>query len=59
VLSDLSSGSEPVAVFTGDTLFIGDVGRTDFVPGKEKETAGLIYDSIFKKLLPLGDHVIV
>jgi len=59
VLSDASAGSAPVAVFTGDTLFIGDVGRTDFFPGKEKETAGLIYDSIFKKLLPLGDHVIV
>jgi hydroxyacylglutathione hydrolase len=59
VLSDLSAGSEPVAVFTGDTLFVGDVGRTDFFPGKEKEVAGLIYESIFKKLLPLGDHVIV
>lgn len=59
VLSDLSAGREPIAVFTGDTLFIGDVGRTDFFPGKEKEVAGLIYDSIFKKLLPLGDHVIV
>jgi hydroxyacylglutathione hydrolase len=59
VLSDISAGKEPIAVFTGDTLFIGDVGRTDFFPGKENEVAGLIYDSIFKKLLFLGDHVII
>ncbi len=59
VLTDTSMGSEPVGVFTGDALFIGDVGRTDFFPGREEEVAGLLYDSIFGKLLPLGDHVIL
>ncbi|RQD65380.1 MBL fold metallo-hydrolase [Desulfonatronovibrio magnus] len=59
VLYDKDFGLEPVAVFTGDALFIGDVGRTDFFPGQEKETAGLLYDSLFNKILPLGDHVII
>jgi hydroxyacylglutathione hydrolase len=47
-------------VFTGDALFAGDVGRCDFY-GADKltEMAGLLYDSVFGKLLPLGDGVIV
>lgn len=53
------SAEELVAVFTGDALFIGDVGRTDFFPGREEEMAGLLYDSIFGKLLPMGDSVIL
>lgn len=56
VLYDTGSGEEPLAVFTGDALFIGDVGRTDFFPDRLEETAGLLYDSIFTKLLPLGDQ---
>ena len=58
-VSDRSFGKAPVAVFSGDTLFSGDVGRTDFFPEKAEEMAGLLYDSIFEKLLPLGDHVIL
>jgi hydroxyacylglutathione hydrolase len=58
-LADTSFSDEPVAVFTGDSLFIGDVGRTDFFPDKAEEVAGLLYDSIFQKLIPLGDQVIV
>jgi len=58
-VADKGFGQDPVAVFTGDTLFIGDVGRTDFFPDRKEEVAGLLYDSIFKKLLPLGDHVIL
>jgi hydroxyacylglutathione hydrolase len=53
------SRQEAVAVFTGDALFVGDVGRTDFFPGREEEMAGLLHDSIFGRLLPLGDGVIV
>ncbi|MBC7230510.1 MAG: MBL fold metallo-hydrolase [Actinobacteria bacterium] len=53
------SRQEPVGVFTGDTLFVGDVGRTDFFPGREEEMAGLLHESIFAKLLPLGDGVIL
>jgi len=59
VVSDASIGDTPVAVFTGDTLFVGDVGRTDFFPDKAEEVAGLLYDSIFEKLIPLGDQVII
>jgi hydroxyacylglutathione hydrolase len=50
----------PWVLFTGDALFAGDVGRCDFY-GQDKlhEMTGLLYDSIFDKLLPLGDGVIV
>ena len=50
----------PYMVFTGDCLFMGDVGRSDFY-GKEslEKTTGLLYDSIFEKLLPLGDEVLM
>ncbi len=60
ILSDLSSGEEPVMVFTGDALFVGEVGRTDLY-GKEEtpRLAGMLYDSIFNKILPLGDGVIL
>lgn len=59
VLADTSFGDDPIGVFTGDALFIGDVGRTDFFPDKAEEVAGLLYDSLFEKLLPLGDGVIL
>lgn len=51
---------EPFMVFTGDLLFMGDCGRTDFY-GEDRleEMTGKMYDSLFNKLLPLGDHVIV
>lgn len=50
-------------VFTGDTLFVGDVGRPDLAQkGAELTTydlAGMLYESIHKKLFPLADGVIV
>ncbi len=58
-LYDTAFGDAPVAVFSGDLLFIGQVGRTDFYPHRAREVAGLQYDSIFDKLLPLGDQVIL
>ncbi len=58
-MPDTAFSPEAVAAFTGDALFIGDVGRTDFYPDRAEEVAGLLYDSIFGKLLPLGDHVLV
>lgn len=58
-LSDQSFGEKPIGVFTGDCLFIGTVGRTDFFPDRAREVAGLQYDSIFDKILPLGDPVIL
>lgn len=50
----------PYMVFTGDTCFYGDIGRIDFY-GEDRleEMAGKMYDSIFNKLMPLGDHVIM
>lgn len=59
VLYDLESADGPVAVFTGDLLFIGATGRTDLIKGRERELAEKQYHSIFKKILPLGDHVIL
>ena len=59
VLIDKEFSDEPVAVFTGDCLFIGDVGRTDFFPDRAEEVAGLLFDSLFDKLLPLGDQVLL
>lgn len=58
-VTDKGFSDNPVAVFTGDALFIGDVGRTDFYPDRRGELAGKLYDSIHEKLLPLGDHVIL
>ncbi|MFZ1200720.1 MAG: rhodanese-like domain-containing protein [Desulfobacterales bacterium] len=59
VLRDTAYGEQPLAVFTGDLLFIGAVGRTDFYPDRHREVAGLQYESIFGKVLPLGDQVII
>jgi hydroxyacylglutathione hydrolase len=51
---------EALMVFTGDTLFVGSVGRTDLY-GKDAQPnqAEKLYTSIHEKLLPLGDHVII
>ena len=50
-------------VFTGDTLFVGDVGRPDLAQKGEEITmndlAGMMYDSLQKKIIPLADDVIV
>ncbi|MBY0476350.1 MAG: MBL fold metallo-hydrolase [Chitinophagaceae bacterium] len=49
-------------VFTGDTLFVGDVGRPDLAQGGNismHELAGMMFDSLQNKLLPLADDVIV
>lgn len=48
------------AVFTGDTLFIGETGRADLTdPSQTARHAGQLYDAIHAKLLPLGDQAIV
>lgn len=53
-------GGNPWMVFTGDALFAGDVGRVDFL-GEDRmaKMAWLLYDTIYRRLLPLGDEVLV
>jgi hydroxyacylglutathione hydrolase len=59
-LADLSSGEATVMVFTGDALFVDDVGRTDlYGPEHVHRLAGSLYNSIFDKILSLGDGVIL
>lgn len=49
------------AVFTGDTLFVGDVGRPDLISGDEtvEQMAGMLHDSLQQKILTLADDVII
>jgi len=48
------------AVFTGDTLFAGATGRTDLTdPTRTAEYAGMLFDAVHEKLLPLGEQVLV
>ena len=56
LVSDLRRGDEPWFVITGDTLFVGAVGRPDLA-GREHEMAALLYDSLQSKLLPLPAHL--
>jgi glyoxylase-like metal-dependent hydrolase (beta-lactamase superfamily II) len=51
------------AIFTGDTLFVGDVGRPDLAQKDNEITiedlAGMLYDSLHEKIMPLANDVIV
>jgi glyoxylase-like metal-dependent hydrolase (beta-lactamase superfamily II) len=51
---DKRRGEEPWFVLTGDTLFVGAVGRPDLL-GREREMAGTLFDTLQRKLLPLPD----
>ncbi|MGA2740792.1 MAG: MBL fold metallo-hydrolase [Bryobacteraceae bacterium] len=58
LVTDLDRSPDPFAVLTGDTLFIGDVGRPDLSPDHTpQQLAGLLYDSLHRKLLSLPDDV--
>jgi len=60
VLQDTEVSDQPYMVFSGDTLFAGDIARTDFFGEERKaEMAKKIYESITHKILPLGDGVIL
>jgi glyoxylase-like metal-dependent hydrolase (beta-lactamase superfamily II)/rhodanese-related sulfurtransferase len=52
---------KPHAVFTGDTLFVGDVGRPDLSSGdlSKEELASIMYDSLRNKIMALPDDVLV
>jgi glyoxylase-like metal-dependent hydrolase (beta-lactamase superfamily II) len=56
VVTDLRRGPEPWFVLTGDTLFVGAVGRPD-LPGRARENAAELYDSLHDKLLTLSDEI--
>lgn len=57
----IDESGKDYCVFTGDTLFVGDVGRPDLLDGKmtKEELAGMMYDSLNNKLKKLADDVIV
>ena len=52
---------EPYCIFTGDTLFVGDVGRPDLFSGNmtKEQLAAMMYDSLNSKIKPLNDNIIV
>ena len=60
VATDLGDSSAPKSVFTGDTLFVGDVGRPDlsgdYTP---QQLAAMLYQSLHEKLLPLPDETLI
>lgn len=60
LVTDPQVSNQPQKVLTGDTLFIGDVGRPDLAGGKgytPQMMAGMMYDSLHEKLLRLDDAV--
>ncbi len=60
LVTDEENSQKPWAVLTGDTLFIGDVGRPDLSPTHTPvQLAGMLYDSLHKKLMMLPDSVLV
>jgi rhodanese-related sulfurtransferase len=60
VVTDPERGGAPAAVLTGDTLFVGDVGRPDLAENHTpQELARLLFDSLREKILKLPDDVLV
>ena len=56
LVRDLRRGDEPWFVITGDTLFVGAVGRPDLA-GREREMAAQLHDTLHRKLLTLPDEL--
>lgn len=60
VLRDRESGEVPLLAFCGDTIFAGDIARTDFYGNDRKEEmAEKIFTSITRRIFPLGDGLIL
>jgi hydroxyacylglutathione hydrolase len=60
VISDRTRSTEPWIILTGDTLFVGDVGRPDLVGADAaRELAGQLHHSLFEELLKLDDSLLV
>ena len=57
------SSNKDIAIFTGDTLFLGDVGRPDLaqkaINMTQEDLAGILFNSLRKKIMPLADNVLV
>lgn len=56
IATDTGRGETPVAAFTGDTLFVGDVGRPDLFPGRSEDLASSQFDNLHEKVLQLPDE---
>ena len=56
-----NEAGEPYCIFTGDTLFVGDVGRPDLFSGNltKEELAGIMYDTLQNKIKPLANSIIM
>jgi glyoxylase-like metal-dependent hydrolase (beta-lactamase superfamily II)/rhodanese-related sulfurtransferase len=62
LLADSENQSDPKLLFSGDTLFIGDVGRPDLVASRgysADQMSRMLYESIYNKLLKLDNDVVV
>lgn len=60
LVTDHEKSPDPWAVLTGDTLFIGDVGRPDLSKNfSSAQLAAMLYDSLHNRLMALPDHVLV
>lgn len=57
IVKDLSRADAPLGVFTGDLLFVGDVGRPDLFPNQAEELADKLYHTLHDKLMQLPDYV--
>ena len=59
----IDENGKDTAIFSGDTLFLGDVGRPDLAQKAasmtQEQLAGLLYESLYKKIMPLADDVTV
>ncbi|HCL80155.1 MAG TPA: MBL fold metallo-hydrolase [Synergistaceae bacterium] len=56
VVTDRARSDSPVGVFTGDALFVGDVGRPDLFPGRAEELARKLHRSLHGKLMTLPEY---
>ncbi|MBF7097445.1 MBL fold metallo-hydrolase [Alkalibacter mobilis] len=55
VVIDTATGDDPIGIFTGDTLFVGDAGRPDLFPDRALELAEKLYNSLHEKIMKLPD----
>ncbi|UYW02462.1 MBL fold metallo-hydrolase [Flavobacterium agricola] len=59
----IDENGKETAIFSGDTLFLGDVGRPDLAQKTanmtKEDLAGMLYESLYNKILPLADEIIV